>query len=148
MDQKNCKDCGTDVNVKKSGDLWRHKNPDGFWCDSTSGTNHVVEAAPMVFDATTTVDKKPGLQIDVAGADAPKKSTRSQTKKKTNVFIFTMEVSANCPYLGDRSWEGGNKMVAAKKAQDAGKRVVGEPQRVKSEVVGRKQILTYEVPVE
>lgn len=150
MDQKDCKDCGSSVNVKKSGDLWRHKNPDGNWCESTSGTHHVVEAAPMVFDAATKVgDKKPSLSVDVAGVDTPKRATSpKKPASPKKVFTFTMTVPEPCEYLGDRVWENSNKALAYRKAQDSGKSPVGEPYLAGSEVVGRKRVLTYEVPVE
>lgn len=146
--QDTCSTCGTTTGVKKDGNLWRHKNPDGIYCDnvtveSSEPQHHEVEAVPMVFSAETSTEKKSDVSVDRARTDVPK-----HRKPKTPVFVFVIEVEDTCPYIGDPSWEACNKMLAYKKAKDAGKRPVGEPSCAKSETVGTKRVLTYEVPVE
>lgn len=152
MSQGKCSQCGTETGIKKDGDLWKHKTPDGVPCDnvSTAGTNHEVAAAPMTFSAETVINKPRGLTIDVAGVDTPKreKETAPSPKKTKNVFVFEMTVDETNPYLGDKDWEASNKVLAFKKAKDAGKRPYGEPVLAHTETVGARRVLRYEVPVE
>lgn len=149
MSQGKCSTCGTTTGVKKDGDLWKHKTPDGVACEgSRAVTDHTVEATPMVFSAETST-QKPGLSIDVAQVDTSRRAESvSQSRPKTkNVYVVTIEVSANSPYIGEANWESSNKVIAYKKAKDAGEQPSGEPVCAGSEVVGNKRVLRYEVPV-
>lgn len=150
MSQGKCSKCGTETGIKKDGDLWKHKTPDGVPCDnvSASGTNHEVAAAPMTFSAESVVNKPHGLTIDVAGVDTPQREkTPASPKKPKNVFVFEMTVEESNPYLGDKNWEASNKMLAYKKAKDSGRSPNGEPVLASIETVGDKKVLRYEVPV-
>lgn len=142
MAQRNCTKCGTTVNVKADGNLWRHKTSDEVYCESP--TNHVVEAAPLVFEAHNST-KESEVKIDVAGADAPRSDKVTVNREN---FLFVVESNEPCIFQGDPKWEASNKKLALKKAKDAGKRPTGEPRFLKHETNGRKRTLFYEVPVE
>lgn len=155
MSQKTCEACNATVQVKKDGDLYKHKTPDGVQCDGV--VKHTVTAEPMAFSVD--VDKKQDeVQIDTADAVALKKHEDEESGvsdpepdavvEATDTYYFSLSVGEPCLFLDDAKWDAGNKKLAAKKAKDAGLRVAGEPKRVGSKVVGRNRILRYEVPVE
>lgn len=150
MSQGKCSSCGSTTGIKKNGDLWKHKTPDGVQCDTPQlAVDHEVDAVPMVFSAETST-KKPGLSIDVARVDTPQfNENQSQNRPRSkNVHVVTLEVSANSPYVGETSWESNNKIIAYNRAKAAGANPSGEPVCTGSEIVGNKRVLQYEVPVE
>lgn len=158
MDKQKCNGCGEEVPVKKDGNLWKHQGLDGSDCNQSPKKDHVTSAEPVSFSVDVT---KQDQEVSIDSADAVLKKRLDDEERGVteeapaapapvtgSTFSFSMTVSENCIFLDDPRWQGENKLLAKKKATDSGLKVVGEPQQVKSEVVGRNRILYYEVPVE
>lgn len=150
MDEFNCV-CGTTTQTKKNGSPWKHQTPDGARCEFNQRDvpDHESAGFGKSVDRTyTDVNDNPEI-TEFGLVETPVEEEKAKDVVDTRpVYRFEMNVYAvSSPLLNDQGWHNDNKSLAVSKARKAGKIPVGEATLVRQDVVGRKVVLAYEVPV-
>lgn len=137
-DKKTCK-CGTETNVKKDGNLWKHQTPDGVACDLSQSHDNggLLPEGPTV--AVNDTPEPERVEVPEVKTPAPVDSG--------SVFSFEIKVYASNTAQHDDGWHVANQVLVSKKAEQAGHIVTGKPKLVSNETDGRKVAYRYDVPV-
>lgn len=133
-----CDTCGTTgLRRKKDGDLSRHECVPDITVEETT----YEPAETLEFETKVEEALVPELVVEETPLPEP------IVKVEPKTFEFKLTVSETCNYLNSASWHQSNARLAASRAAASGHSPVGEARYISSHTMGRKVVLTYEVPV-